>query len=93
MKKLLLVVFTVAISSVAFYAIAGDKKYSTIQSCTDLLPEGHKFTITINASVDTNEKERKMTGQLNISDEAKSNNADLDSKLGPFKACIVKIIK
>ena len=74
-------------------AMSEEQVHKTMQSCAELLPDGYEFAIDIKMLIDTYTKERKVSGEIVISDDTQISNPVQKKKVEPFEACIIKLIK
>ena len=83
----------VVASLIAFQSYSKQDAYRTIEDCTALLPQGHQFSVNIEASIDTTSGLPQMSGAFNMSDGTQAENAELSAKIEPFKQCVLGLIK
>ena len=93
-KKVILVGLAAVISSfLAFQSVSTQDSLDTAEKCTSLLPSDYKFSMTIEADIDTANAQPSMTGELHLTDGTKAQNPDLSAKVAPFKQCVVRVMK
>lgn len=84
MKKLMLLL------SLAFAAT--QSQAITIEDCSNLLPEGYKFKINMEADIDTSKPNDKVSGMIKVIPQQ-----DIPDYLAfdekPFVECVVQLIK
>ncbi|PHM63267.1 hypothetical protein [Xenorhabdus ishibashii] len=73
----------------------GSSRQGVLKECADLLPTGHKYTISIVATSDktTQDPKEKFTGKFIVSDESKQ---DISKKraeeVKPFIQCVTETV-
>ncbi len=67
--------------------------YNTIKSCTQLLPEGHEFTFSIEGKVDNSNKDKPFEGRFSVSDGTKQSSSPMEEQAKPFIQCIQRLLK
>ncbi|MBI6547482.1 hypothetical protein H8A87_01700 [Xenorhabdus sp. VLS] len=66
-----------------------------MRKCTDLLPAGHKYTISIIGSSDktTQNAKKQFTGKFEVSDETKQPlNKKRTEEVKPFIQCVTETV-
>ncbi|MCP4121996.1 MAG: hypothetical protein GY751_09610 [Bacteroidetes bacterium] len=75
-------------------AVNAGQENHTIESCGKLLPEGQKFEIDINGTIDTSSSDRKFDGSFGLSDGTQIQYSDDQKKaVNPFVECVAGLLK
>ncbi|OTA19359.1 hypothetical protein Xbed_02402 [Xenorhabdus beddingii] len=76
-------------------AVQGSSHQGALRKCTDLLPAGHKYTISIVGTSDktTQNAKGEFTGKFEVSDETKQTlNQKRAKEVKPFIQCVTETV-
>lgn len=95
MKKCIVIGFISLFVSATVHAqaVKNTGPLKSIETCAQLLPEGHKFKFNLSGDIDTNDKSKIFKGNLSLSDDTKKENLSLSKFVQPFIDCIKPLLR